>query len=92
MNSNIVILYEFKPSSLPKVEVSLGEDIYQAFVVCVYLTSLSNQVMPPGLQGMNYSDQFQIMGRVVELIGLKLSRSVRNYFALLHEDCSQSSP
>ena len=31
------------------------------------------------------------MGRVIELIGFKLSGPIRNHFALLHEDGSQSS-
>jgi hypothetical protein len=54
VDSQIVILDMLQPSSLPKVQVQLCEDVLQTLVICVYLTSLSHQIVPPNLESVNY--------------------------------------
>ena len=49
------ILNEFQPSHLPKIQILLREDILQTLVIRVYLTMVSDEKMPPGLQCMYYS-------------------------------------
>jgi hypothetical protein len=53
MNAEIIILDEFYPYSLKHIQILLRENILQTLVIRVYLTSVSNEVMKPCLEGMN---------------------------------------
>jgi hypothetical protein len=53
-------------------------------VIGVNLTSVSNQVVTPNFQGMNHSCQFQVMRRIVDLMGPELSGSVGHHLSVLH--------
>jgi hypothetical protein len=58
VNLQIIILYEFQPSALPKVEVLLCEYILQTLVIGVYLALGSHNIMSPYLERMHYGCQF----------------------------------
>jgi hypothetical protein len=36
----------------------LGEDVFEAFVVCVDIADIAQQIMPPYFQSMNNCGQF----------------------------------
>jgi hypothetical protein len=61
----VIILDQFKPSSLTEVEVRLREDVLQTLVISEDVAFVPDQIMPPYFQGMNYGCQFQVVGRVV---------------------------
>src|SRR3954469_6787732 len=63
--AEVVILDQFQPPSLPEIEIWLGEDVLEALVVGVYLTPLSDEIVPPYLQGMHHGCQFQVMGGII---------------------------
>jgi hypothetical protein len=43
----IVIFNQFPPSSLSQIQICLSEDILKALVITIYLTSMTNEIMPP---------------------------------------------
>ena len=45
VNLQIIILYEFQPSALPKVEILLSEYVLQALVIGVHLALGSHNIM-----------------------------------------------
>jgi hypothetical protein len=47
--SKIIILNQLHPSSLPHIQIRLSKDVLEAFVVTVYLTSLTDEIVPPYL-------------------------------------------
>lgn len=47
VDSKIIVFYKLQPSSMSKIEVWLGEDIFQALVVCKDLAAITNEVMAP---------------------------------------------
>jgi hypothetical protein len=67
----VIILDQFKPSSLMEVEVRLREDVLQTLVISEDVALVPDQIMPPYFQGVNYGCQFQVVGRVVLLVGLE---------------------
>jgi hypothetical protein len=56
VDSKIIILDKLEPSSLPKIQVPLYEDILQTLMIHVYLTPLSHEIVPPNLEGMTTAD------------------------------------
>jgi hypothetical protein len=52
---------------LSHVQLFLGEDVLQAFVVSVDLTMISHKVMSPCFEGMDNNGKLEVMGRVVQL-------------------------
>jgi hypothetical protein len=51
----VVVLDEFKPSTLPHVQIFLSKEVLQALMIGVYVTFVSDQVVSPDLQSMyNY--------------------------------------
>jgi hypothetical protein len=54
IDSNVIILNQLQPSSLPQIQICLSKDVLEAFVVTVYFTSMIDEVMPPYLKGMHY--------------------------------------
>jgi hypothetical protein len=49
VNLQIIILYEFQPSVLPKVEIILSEYVLQTLVIGVNLALGSHNIMSPFL-------------------------------------------
>jgi hypothetical protein len=47
--SKIIILDQFQPSSMSKIQVRLSENILETLMVHVYFTALPNEIMPPDL-------------------------------------------
>jgi hypothetical protein len=76
---------------LPHVQICLSEDVFETLVISVDVTVSSHQVVSPYLKSMNHSCQFQIMCRVVLLMGSECSGSISNYSVILHQDTSHSS-
>jgi hypothetical protein len=58
VNLQIIILYEFQPSALPKVEILLSEYVLQTLVVGVHLALGSHNIMSPYFERMHYDCQF----------------------------------
>jgi hypothetical protein len=58
MNLQIIILNEFQPTALPKVEVFLGKNILQALMVRIDLILGPHYIMSPNLESMHYGGQF----------------------------------
>ena len=59
-------------------------------MIRVYLTLISNQVVPLNLEGMHYGCKLRIMGWVILLMRPELSGSISYYFSILHEYTTQS--
>ena len=54
MQPHIIILYELQPSPLPEVHLLLREDVFQTFMIRVYIIMVSDEKMSPCLQYMDY--------------------------------------
>ena len=54
----IIVIYHFQPYSLPYIQFLLSEDVFQIFIVNVYITIYTIQVMPPHLQWKHDNSQF----------------------------------
>jgi hypothetical protein len=50
IDSKIVIINQLQPSSLSQIQIQLSEDVLVALVVIVYLTSMTNVIVPPSLE------------------------------------------
>jgi hypothetical protein len=53
VNLEIIIFNQFKPSSLMHVQLWLGEDIFEAFMVSIDIAHIAQQIMLPDFQSMN---------------------------------------
>jgi hypothetical protein len=49
VNPKIIILNQLKPSTLSQIQVVLREYVFETLVVTVYLTSMTDEVVPPYL-------------------------------------------
>ena len=47
MDSNIIILYQLNPSSLPHIQLLLRENVLQALVICEDLAAITHKIMTP---------------------------------------------
>jgi hypothetical protein len=54
VDSDVIILNQLQPSSLPQVQIHLGEDILETFVVTVYFTTIIDEIVPPYLKSIHY--------------------------------------
>ena len=63
----------------------VGEQIFKALMVGKYLARRPVQVMPPRLQCEYYYNKFQVMGRIIQLVFLQLSGSIRHNSLMLHQ-------
>jgi hypothetical protein len=54
----IVILNLLEPSSLTHIELGLGEDIFEAFMVSIDIANIAQQIMSPNFQSMNNCSEF----------------------------------
>ena len=86
----VIVNDELHPSFLPQIQILLHEDMFQAFVVSVYVAFLAVQVMPPDLQSKHHCAEFQIMSGIVSLVSLELSGSIDNDFPMLHQYTTQN--
>ena len=68
MQSEVIILQVLHPHALSHIEVSLGEDVFQTFVLLKHLDLLNVQVVVPYLQGKDNGCQLHIMGRIILLV------------------------
>ena len=53
MNFQVVVLDQFKPSTLPHVQIFLSKEVLQVLVVGVDITLVPDQVVSPNLQGVH---------------------------------------
>jgi hypothetical protein len=58
MNFHVIVFDELQPTTLPKVEIFLSEDLFQALVVGVDLALSSHYIMSPYLERIHYDCQF----------------------------------
>jgi hypothetical protein len=57
MNLEIVIFNQLEPSSLTYVQLWLGEDIFETFMVSIDIAHIAQQIMSSDFQSMdNYSE------------------------------------
>ena len=68
MQSEVIVLQILHLPALPHIEVPLGKDVFQTFVVRNHLELLTIQVVAPYLQGKDNGCQFHIMRRVILLV------------------------
>jgi hypothetical protein len=54
VDSKVIILNQLQPSLLPQVQIHLSEDVLEAFVVTVYFTSMTDEIVPPYLKSVHY--------------------------------------
>jgi hypothetical protein len=54
VDSEIIILNQLQPSTLPQIEICLSKDELEAFVVTVYFTLMTDEIMPPYIKSMHY--------------------------------------
>src|SRR3954464_8310727 len=85
-NSHVVVGYCLEPSLLAEIQVGLSKQVLQALVVGVDLTTITDEVMSPQLQCINYCCQFKIMCWILIFVSTQLTRAISNHFALLHQD------
>src|SRR3954462_11426695 len=60
-NSHVVVGYCLEPSLLAEIQVWLSKQVLQALVIGVDLATISDEVMSPQLQCINYRCQFKVM-------------------------------
>src|SRR3954465_604503 len=87
-NSYVIIFYQLNPASLPEIKIWLGENIFEALVVGIDLTTITKEVMTPSCQGMNYGSEFKVMGRIVLFMWTQLPRSICYHMSILHKYAS----
>jgi hypothetical protein len=54
----IIIFNQLKPSSLIHIQLRLGEDIFEAFMVGIDVANIAQQVVSLGFQSMNNCSEF----------------------------------
>src|ERR1041384_2098657 len=85
-NIHVEIGYCLEPSLLAEIQVWLSKQLLQALVVGVDLATITNEVMSPQLQCINYRCQLEIMCWIVFFMRTQLTRAISNHFSLLHQD------
>jgi hypothetical protein len=53
IDSMVIILNQFYPSLLPQIQIHLSEDVLKALVIIVYLTLMTNEIVPPYLKSIH---------------------------------------
>jgi hypothetical protein len=54
VDSEVIILNQLQPSSLPQIQICLSKDVLEAFVVTVYFTSMTGEIVPPYLKSVHH--------------------------------------
>src|SRR3954465_4529720 len=83
-NIHVEVGYCLEPSLLAKIQVWLSKQILQTLVVGVDLATITDEVMSPQLQCIDYCCQFNVMGWILVFVSTQLTRAISNHFALLH--------
>src|SRR4051812_8204309 len=83
-NIHVEVGYCLKPSLLAKIQVWLSKQILQTLVVGVDLAKITDEVMSPQLQCINYCCQFKVMCGILVFVSTQFTRAISNHFALLH--------
>src|SRR3954447_7669468 len=83
-NIHVEVGYCLEPSLLPKVQVWLSKQVLQTLVVGVDLATITDEVMSPQLQCINYGCQFEIMRWIIIFVRMQLRRAISNHLALLY--------
>ena len=81
---HIIVLEEFKPSHLAKIQLFLGEHILEALMVCEHIYANTIQVMSPNLKCKHHCCKLEVMSQIILLMYLKLSRSISYNLTSLH--------
>src|ERR1041385_1930717 len=84
MNIHVEIGYCLEPSLLAEIQIWMSKQVLQALVVSVDLATITNEVMSPQLQCINYRCQLEIMCWIVFFMRTQLTRTISNHLALLH--------
>src|ERR1043165_4544391 len=53
LHIQVIVLNQLQPSALPEVQLPLDEDVLQTFMIREYITTVTNEIVPPCLQCMN---------------------------------------
>jgi hypothetical protein len=54
VDSDIIILNQLQTSLLPQIQTHLSKNVLEAFVVTVYFTSMTDEIVPPYLKSIYY--------------------------------------
>ena len=73
MDFQIIVLDQFKPSSLPHVNIGLSEDILETLVISINITMIPKKIVAPNLQSVDNSRKLEIMRWVILLVVLQLA-------------------
>src|SRR3954464_8159274 len=84
MNIHVEIGYCAEPSLLAEIQVWLSKQVLQTLVVGVDLATVTDEVVSPQLQCINYGCPFEIMHWIIIFVRMQLMRDIRNHAALLH--------
>src|SRR3954463_15266340 len=83
-NIHVEVGYCLEPSLLAEIQVWRSKQILQTLVVGVDLATITDEVMSPQLQCINYCFQFKVMSWILIFVSTQLTRAISNHFALLH--------
>src|SRR3954471_18448897 len=83
-NIHVEVGYCLEPSLLAEIQVWLSKQILQTLVVGEDLATITNKVMSPELQCIDYYCQFKVMCWILIFVSTQLMRSISNHFAILH--------
>jgi hypothetical protein len=72
-NLKLIVLDQLQPSSPLHVQIRLSEKVLQAFVISKDMNHIPKKIMPPSMQGMNYSGQLKIMSGIVLFMRAQLT-------------------
>src|ERR1043165_4627440 len=83
-NIPVEVGYCLKPSLLTEIQVWLSKQILQTLVVGEDLATITDEVMSPHLQCIDYCCQFKVMSWILIFVSTQLTRAISNHFAILH--------
>src|ERR1044071_8534324 len=90
LNSTIIVVQKFDPTTLPYVQVLFVENVLETLVIGVDGAFGTIQVMSPNFQREYHGTQLQVVSCVVLLVHFELTRSIRNHFLALHQHATES--
>src|ERR1043165_1483484 len=90
LNSTIIVVQKFNPTTLPYVQMLLVENMLETLVIGVDGAFGSVQVMSPNFQREDHGTQLQVMSGVVLLVHLELTRGIRNHLLALHQHATET--
>src|ERR1043165_2526654 len=75
-NIHVEVGYCLEPSLLAEIQVGLSKQILQTLVVGENLATITDEVMSPHLQCINYCCQFKVMGWILVFVSTQLTRAI----------------